>query len=288
MLTSSARRSARAVGGLALGRNVVAQMAANCGIRLPIPLPAITSAFTSPARSVLPSYRTFVTSSPLLKKGGSKKSKNKKNDEEEEEDDDDDNTPSNSVDTFDANAHFTDLTTTLQKHLSKLQDDLSRLRGESLSPGSGSSQNPTAAGPIATLENLQISIDKSKPSETVSLRDLAHVTPRPSSRRHLQITVHDAAHVKKIISTIQRADLNMQPVQEDPVNNPLVLTLPLPPPTRESRELLASQANKLAEGTRGQIRLVRMTAIKKIKGALGKKRPDEGVVEKARRAILEN
>lgn len=61
----------------------------------------------------------------------------------------------------------------------------------------------------------------------------------------------------------------MQPVVEDPVNAGNVLTLQVPPPTREGREKVAEQAAKLGERVKGEVRLVRQDGLKKLKG-LGK------------------
>jgi len=191
----------------------------------------------------------FSTSTPLLKKGSSPGKKGNK------QSDDDKPSASSTKKVFDFTTQFDTVTAALQKHLSKLKDDLSRLRS--------SAANDTSL-PIATLESLSVVLEPDTPP--TPLRDLAHVTPKPSSRRHILITIHTPEHTKKIVRAVQKADLNMQPVFDDPFNSPNVITLPLPPPTRDGREKLAEHAVKLGEKTKGEVRMVRQEGMKKLKG----------------------
>lgn len=213
-------------------------------------------------------HQPFSTTPAVLKKGKSKK-KGKKgydDDDDDDEDHDDDNNDDERTEKagFDYAEHFDSLQKTLTKLTTKLKDDLSRLRASAANDISGQ---------IVQLESLLItgvsetnhSSSTSTSSTPIPLRDLGHVTPKPSSRRHIIITIYEASHTKRIISAIQRADLNLQPVLEDPTNAPNVLTIPLPPPTREGREKLAENTTKLGEKTKGEFRLVRQAALKKLK-----------------------
>ncbi|RPB27094.1 hypothetical protein L211DRAFT_834768, partial [Terfezia boudieri ATCC MYA-4762] len=182
--------------------------------------------FPHPSQSQT-STSTFSTSPPLLKKGNSpgKKGKHFKDSDSDTSEDSSSSTPSSPTtakEAFDFDTHCDSVNTLLQKHLTKLKDDLSRLR---------SSATNDANFTISTLESLPVVLENDTPS--TPLRDLAHVTPKPASRRHLVITIHAPEHTKKVIRAVQKAELNMQPVVEDPVNSPNVLTISVPPPTRE-------------------------------------------------------
>ncbi|KAF8424505.1 ribosome recycling factor-domain-containing protein [Tirmania nivea] len=197
---------------------------------------------------------TFSTTRPFFKKGNSPGKKNKQFKDKDTSEDDTVSTPT-TKEVFDFDTHYDSVNASLQKHLTKLKDDLSRLR---------SSATNDSSLPISTLESLPVVLENDTPP--TPLRDLAHVTPKPASRRHLLITIHAPEHTKKVVRAVQKADLNMQPVVEDPVNSPNVLTLPLPPPTREGREKLAEQAGKLGEKVKGEVRMVRQEGMKKLKG----------------------
>lgn len=86
----------------------------------------------------------------------------------------------------------------------------------------------------------------------------------------------DLQHVKPIISAIQGSkDLNLQP-QQDP-HNALQLNVPIPPPTKESRELALGAAGKAGEKATTGIRDARAAMQKRLRAMELKKvaRPDD-------------
>ncbi|KAI5780685.1 ribosome recycling factor-domain-containing protein [Peziza echinospora] len=163
---------------------------------------------------------------------------------------------------FDYDDHFTSLTKQIQTLHQTLQTNLTKLR---------TTQSSSTATPLAQLEHLPVILDKTAdPPTTAPLRDLAHITPK--SGRSLLITLYESANAKRVISAIQKADLNMQPIQ-DPTNA-LVLTVPLPPPTKEGREKMGEMVVKTGEKARNELKLLRAASHKLIKG-LKNERPDD-------------
>ena len=140
---------------------------------------------------------------------------------------------------------FTMLHEGITKSLTKLDDDLSKLR-------TGGRFNPEL------LESVRVSLDKES-KETFKISELAQVLPKGG--RSLMILVGEHDHVKHIISGIQMSDINLQPVQ-DP-HNANQLNIPLPPPTKESRD--AAQAAAAAAGTKA------ITGITTTRGAMQKR-----------------
>ncbi|KAL3422147.1 ribosomal recycling factor [Phlyctema vagabunda] len=107
----------------------------------------------------------------------------------------------------------------ISKALDRLKQDLEKLR-------TGGRFNPDI------LENVRVRLVKDS-KETFRLGDLAQVIPKGG--RSYMLLASDADHVKPILSAIQSSnDLNLQP-QPDP-QNPLQLIVPIPPPTKESRD----------------------------------------------------
>ncbi|KAH9220589.1 ribosome recycling factor-domain-containing protein [Leptodontidium sp. 2 PMI_412] len=155
---------------------------------------------------------------------------------------------------------FSTLESSIEKVLEKLKNDLSKLR-------TGGRFNPEV------LENLRVHLVKdSKTSE--KLGDLAQVLPKGG--RSLMILVGEKDHVKPIISAIQGSkDLNLQPVQDG--NNAAQLNVPIPPPTKESRDLALSAASKTGDTANVGIRNARAALQKRLRAMEIKKtiRPDD-------------
>ncbi|KAK9452625.1 ribosome recycling factor-domain-containing protein, partial [Dipodascopsis uninucleata] len=84
---------------------------------------------------------------------------------------------------------------------------------------------------IMALNGLKVKISQ---NEIYKIMDIAQVSNR--GRKSLTVSVYDQSHVKSIASTITAAGLNMNP-QIDP-GNPQTLVIPIPAPTKESRESL--------------------------------------------------
>ncbi|KAH7391423.1 ribosome recycling factor-domain-containing protein [Cadophora sp. MPI-SDFR-AT-0126] len=170
---------------------------------------------------------------------------------------------------------FSTLESSIEKVLEKLKNDLSKLR-------TGGRFNPEV------LENLRVHLVKDSKA-TEKLGDLAQVLPKGG--RSLMILVGEKDHVKPIISAIQGSkDLNLQPVQD--AKNAAQLNVPIPPPTKESRDLALGAASKTGETANVGIRNARGAMQKRLRAMEIKKtiRPDdlkkaskemEKIVEKA-------
>jgi len=155
---------------------------------------------------------------------------------------------------------FSTLNAGIEKSLEKLKNDLSKLR-------TGGRFNPEV------LENLRVHLVKdSKASER--LGDLAQVLPK--SGRSLMILVGEKDHVKYVMSAIQGSkDLNLQP-QVD-AQNTAQLNVPIPPPTKESRDAALAAASKAGENANTGVRNARAAMQKKLRAIELKKaaRPDD-------------
>ncbi|KAH6669427.1 ribosome recycling factor-domain-containing protein [Halenospora varia] len=155
---------------------------------------------------------------------------------------------------------FSILDASIAKALDKLANDLSKLR-------TGGRFNPEV------LENLRVHLDKnSKKSERLS--DLAQVLPKGG--RMLMVLVGEKEHVHAVTSTIQGAkDVNLQPQQDSENENQL--NVPIPPPTKESRDLALSQASKTGETAKTAVQAARAVQQKRLRAMELKKavRPDD-------------
>ncbi|EHL03527.1 putative Ribosome-recycling factor, mitochondrial [Glarea lozoyensis 74030] len=169
---------------------------------------------------------------------------------------------------------FSILENSITKTLDKLKDNLSKLR-------TGGRFNPEA------LENVRVQLDK-KSKKTERLGDLAQVLPKTG--RSLAILVGEKDHVHAIVSAIQaNPELNLQP-QID-AENPVQLNVPIPPPTKESRDAALKKAAETGEVAKTGVQSARAVCQKRLRGMEVKKvvRPDdlkkagkkmEGIVEK--------
>ncbi|KAG9247020.1 putative ribosome-recycling factor, mitochondrial [Calycina marina] len=123
---------------------------------------------------------------------------------------------------------FSTLSAGIDKSLEKLSVNLSKLR-------TGGRFN------IEILEDVRVQLDKDVKG-TERLGDLAQVLPKGG--RSVMVLVGEKDHVKPIISAIQGSrDLNFQP-QTD-AHNALQLNIPIPPPTKESRDQALAAASKM-------------------------------------------
>lgn len=186
--------------------------------------------------------RAFTTTPSLCKKGG--KGKNGKNPDEEDGDDYDDIDGLAREDPFD----FYDLQENIDEVLRKLEKGLSRFR-------TGGRFNPEI------LENMRVELDK-KGKQKERLGDLAQVVPKGG--RIVTILVGEQEHVRPITSAIQRNPaLNMTP-QVD-AHDPLLVNVPIPPPTKESREQELKAANKVGADASLGVRNARAVVQKKFR-----------------------
>ncbi|KAH8679821.1 ribosome recycling factor-domain-containing protein [Tricladium varicosporioides] len=155
---------------------------------------------------------------------------------------------------------FSILDASIAKALDRLSNDLSKLR-------TGGRFNPEV------LENLRVHLNKnSKKSERLS--DLAQVLPKGG--RMLMVLVGEKEHVHAVTTAIQGAkDINLQPQQDSENENQL--NIPIPPPTKESRDLALSQASKTGETAKTAVQAARAVQQKRLRAMELKKtvRPDD-------------
>ncbi|KAK4967559.1 hypothetical protein LTR28_002634 [Elasticomyces elasticus] len=153
---------------------------------------------------------------------------------------------------------FSTLETDIAKALEHLKNDLSKLRA-------GGRFNPEV------LENLHVNLIK-EGNVGVKLSDVAQVVPKG---RTVQVIVGEKDHVKPTVTAIQSSTLSLTP-QPD-AQNPLLLTLTIPPPTADSRRAAVASATKAAETANTSIRNARQTQQKKLRTLQVNKtaRPDD-------------
>lgn len=120
----------------------------------------------------------------------------------------------------------------------------------------------------ALLENLDVVLEKGDKKKT-KLKDLAHVVAKG---RGLAVTVYEVGNVKKLISAIQTANLNVTPVAD--ANNVQLINVPLPPPTKESRTEAAKEATKAGQKAQDGVQSARAALNKKLQG-IRKAHPDD-------------
>lgn len=92
----------------------------------------------------------------------------------------------------------------------------------------------------------------------------------------LMVLVGEKEHVHAVTSTIQGAkDVNLQPQQDSENENQL--NVPIPPPTKESRDLALSQASKTGETAKTAVQAARAVQQKRLRAMELKKavRPDD-------------
>ncbi|CCX16318.1 ribosome recycling factor-domain-containing protein [Pyronema domesticum] len=222
------------------------------------PCSALKSAAIIPrpiARVAIPAVRSFTTTPAALAKGKKgkdevkeesfgKKGKNKKTDDEP-----------NPLAGFDFEAEYNRLEGDIARINDTLKENLATLK--------------TSEGNPKLLENVKVLIDKNAKTEAL-LKEVGHVVTKG---RALAVTVYEAENVKKVVSAIQNADLNLQPVVD--VKNPLLINVPLPPPTRESRDALIKKAKAVGNKALDELKAARLVSHKKISATKNAVRPDD-------------
>lgn len=79
--------------------------------------------------------------------------------------------------------------------------------------------------------------------------------------------------MKRVISAIQLGNLNVQPVID--AKNPQLVNVPLPPPTKESRNETIGQATRIGQKMQDGVRNARQTCHKKLQSLKNTARPDD-------------
>ncbi|KFY78941.1 hypothetical protein V501_04943 [Pseudogymnoascus sp. VKM F-4519 (FW-2642)] len=232
-----------------LRRNALAQILTSS--RSPLRLHTLRPRAPTPSTTaILPtlSLRTLTTTPALYKKGkntaprDSQKTGTKEAPEEWDPED------------------FSALRAGIVKANDKLSADLAKLR-------TGGRFNPEL------LENVRVHLDKDS-KKTHRVGELAQVIPKGG--RSVMLLVGEKDHIKPIISAIQNAkELNLQPVP-DP-HNSSQLNVPLPAPTKESRDAALAAAHDVGETAKAAITAARGVMQKKLRQMEIKKTalPDE-------------
>ncbi|RDL33109.1 Uncharacterized protein BP5553_08548 [Venustampulla echinocandica] len=212
-----------------------------------------TTLLSQPRPVTLPqpfnAYRNFSQSPLLLKK---KTKADRENAEEKAET----GKQGAADDPFD----FTALEAGIDKALDKLKNDLKKLR-------TGGRFNPEV------LENLRVPLQKDS-KKLERLGDLAQVLPKGG--RSLMVLVGEKDHVHAVMSAIQgSSDLNLQPMLD--AKNPNQLNVPIPPPTKESRDQALAAASKTGETAKTAIQAARGVQQKRLRAMELNKtaRPDD-------------
>ncbi|RFU28358.1 hypothetical protein B7463_g7964, partial [Scytalidium lignicola] len=198
---------------------------------------------STPPRLTCHGCRNFGSTPVVFKKGGKGKGQQSETNDQPEQKQTDD--------PYD----FSTLDLGITKVLEKLKNDLAKLR-------TGGRFNPEA------LENVRVHLTKDSKS-TIKLGELAQVLPKGGR----MVTV---LHVKPIVSAIQGTkDLNLQPVVD--AHNASQLNIPIPPPTKESRDLAMAAAHKAGETAHANVRNERAVMQKRLRAMELKKtvRPDD-------------
>ncbi|KAK2741044.1 hypothetical protein FQN57_005781 [Myotisia sp. PD_48] len=179
--------------------------------------------------------------------------------------------PASQEDIFD----FSELAATNDKIAADLKEELAKFR-------SGGRFN------VESIETLRVSLSttpatgtggagakgKAAPSsgkESVQLNDIAQVITK--SGRLVMVLVSEESYLKPVSSAISASQLSLNP-QPDP-HNPLQLNVPIPPPTKESREKALKDAKLAMEKALNAVRNARAAVNKKIKAQSKTVRPDD-------------
>ncbi|EEP76618.1 predicted protein [Uncinocarpus reesii 1704] len=157
---------------------------------------------------------------------------------------------------------FSSLTNGIQDAVSRLKEDISKLRP-------GGRLNPEL------IENVRVTVKSgSTGKESVKLNELAQVIPKGG--RTITILLGEEDYAKPVTSALQAMpSLSLNP-QQDP-HNKLQLNVPIPPPTRESRDQVLKEAKAAMEKASTTVKNARANLNKKFKAAGNKKvvRPDD-------------
>ncbi|KAL2869921.1 ribosome-recycling factor [Aspergillus lucknowensis] len=151
------------------------------------------------------------------------------------------------------------LETGIATAVSRLKDELAKLRvGGRLSP--------------ETIEGLRVDLSKGA-KEMARLGELAQVVPKGG--RMIAVLVSEESYLKPISSAILSSNLSLAP-QPEP-HHPLQLNIPIPPPTKESRDRTVLAAKAAMEKASGSVRDSRGIVHKRLQDSVKRKiaRPDD-------------
>ncbi|CAO0800172.1 unnamed protein product [Mucor circinelloides] len=127
-----------------------------------------------------------------------------------------------------------------EKQISQLKEHLSVMRMGRANP--------------SLLDNVRVRIEHSH----FSLKDLAQVTVRDPQT--LLVTVHDADYMSAVDKSIREAGLNLNPIIDNKV-----IKVPIPKPTKESRDKMAKLVSTTGEQAKHKVRSLRQDGMKQLK-----------------------
>ena len=164
------------------------------------------------------------------------------------------------------------LQTDIDKALTRLKDALTKTRD---------------AGRVSSsmLEDLSVDLP-STPKETLKLRDIASIVPKGS--RSMQVFLSDSDHLKPIMASILASPYSLTPQPPSPNDaNQLLITVPVPPVTAETRAQAAVEAKKCTERASLDVRTARGEAQKVFRKMELQKLVQEDELRKAHRGMEE-
>ncbi|KAF2116440.1 ribosome recycling factor-domain-containing protein [Lophiotrema nucula] len=188
------------------------------------------------------SLRTFTSSQCLLKKAGKANKAHARSDSSPPVTD-------TSLTSTDEAYDVSGLESQILKAIERLTHDLSQLRsGGRLNPG--------------VLEGLKVQLGTGRDGkQTVKLGDIAQVVPKG---RLLNVMLGEPDHVKPVTSAIQASEHSLAPQPPHP-DSPLTISVPIPPPTGESRQAALDAAHKASEQADHAVREARAAHNKKLR-----------------------
>ncbi|KAF2136218.1 uncharacterized protein K452DRAFT_302950 [Aplosporella prunicola CBS 121167] len=128
------------------------------------------------------------------------------------------------------------------------------------------------------LEKLRVTLKGASGKDTVRLGELAQVIPKG---RVLGVVVGDEDHIKPLMTAIQASGFSLTPQAPTP-DNPTTITVPIPPPTGETRRAALDAAHKAEEKASLAVQNARTAHNKRIRALEVKRtvRPDDVVKAK--------
>ncbi|RCH99977.1 hypothetical protein CU098_011539 [Rhizopus stolonifer] len=104
------------------------------------------------------------------------------------------------------------------------------------------------------LDKVRVHIEHSH----FALKDLAQVTVRDPQT--LMVTVHDSDYTSAVDKSIREAGLNLNPIIDNKG-----IKVPIPKPSKESRDKMAKLVSTTGEQTKSKIRSIRQDGMKQLK-----------------------
>ncbi|KAK3810824.1 MAG: ribosome recycling factor domain-containing protein [Benniella sp.] len=201
-------------------------------------------------QGTLPKNWTMILTVPCQSRGyakkGGKGGKGGKNGSSGDDEDEEDSS-SRKRKGKNAGSPSVDLTFDSLELETKMGQCLERLKKEFTTMRTGTA-NP------AILDPVMVKVEK----RMVPLRDLAQVSIKDA--KTLMVNVNDPELVAAIEKAIREAGLNLNPIADNKA-----VKVPVPKPTKESREALVKQASVNAEKSKAIIRKLRQDGMKDLK-----------------------